>query len=124
MQFVADADDMGVAEGEMILSYCPKIRRPALTELLESGFVTVLDESEAIVYINDFHTVNSFAKHGANPSIYMAELLSNCRTKNMINKVKIKDNGFPMLGEDMIGDDMTGSESEDIYTSNTDTPFQ
>lgn len=101
LQFVADADDMGVAEGEQIFAQCSKIRRPALKELLDSGFVTILDESDAIVYINDFHTVNSFAKHGANPSIYMDLLLSNCCTQKLINKVKIKASGNPMLDDAM-----------------------
>lgn len=110
LQFVADADDMGVAEGERILACCPKVRKPALNELLESGFVTVLNESEAIVYINDFHTVNSFAKHGATPSIYMDELLQNCCTKKLISKVKIKGDGFPMICDDINGEAMSGTE--------------
>lgn len=121
LQFVADADDMGVAEGESILACCPKVRKPSLTELIESGFVTVIDENGTIVYINDFHTVNSFSKHGANPSIYMDELLQNCCTKKLINKVKIKRDGFPMICNDISGEAMEGdvvvcnAEMYDMY---------
>ena len=108
LQCVADADDMGVAEAKRILSYCPKVRKPSYEEFIKSDFVTVLDEHDGVVYINDFHTVNSFAKHGASPSIYMDLLLSNCCTKNLIKSVKIKDEGFPMLGDAMNGYAMTG----------------
>lgn len=106
LQCVADADDMGVAEVKRVLSYCPKVRKPSYDELINSSFVTVLDEDDGIIYINDFHSVNSFAKHGATPSIYMDLLLSNCCTKKLIKSVKTKDSGNPMLGDAMLGETM------------------
>lgn len=106
---VANADDMGVVEMESVFRASTKIRRPAMMELIDSGLVEVLREKGTVVYIKGFHSINSFAKHGARRSRYDAELMQNCYTKNIVSKLKIRDFGNPMKGNAMLGSAMKGN---------------
>ena len=118
---VANADDMGAVEVESIFRTATKVRKPAIKELIDSGLVTLIRKKGTVVYINGFHSINSFAKHGAKRSRYEAELMQNCDIKNALSKLKIKDSGNPMLGSAMLGSALQGSERYysfyDIYRS-------
>lgn len=107
-RLVADTDDMGVAEAGAVIRNASRMRKSALKELVDNGFVTIIRDKGNIVYINGFHDNNSFANHGARKSRYMTELLQHDCTKNVINTVKIKDLGYPRLGDAMNGEAMTG----------------
>lgn len=101
LRLIADTDDMGVAEAGGVIRYASRMRNSALQELIDGGFVTMIREKGKVVYVNGFHDNNSFANHGARESRYMAELQHNDYTKNVINKVKMRNNGYPMLGDDI-----------------------
>ena len=112
---VANADDMGAVEVESIFRTASKVRRPAIKELIDSGLVTLIRQRGTVVYINGFHCINSFAKHGAKRSRYEAELMQNCDIKNALSKLKIKDSGNPMLGSAMLGSALQGSERQCFF---------
>lgn len=94
-QLLADTDDFGVAEGESVIRHIPRMRKSALMELIENDYITLIRQDGLIVYINTFHKTNNFSTHGAKPSLYMAELQHNERTRNLISKVKIRNLGEP-----------------------------
>jgi len=105
---VANADDYGVAELELIYRTASKVRKPAIKELLDSGLVTLIQQKGTIVYINGFHSINSFAKHGMRKSHYVAAVMQNSYTRNAVSNVKTKDKGNPMYGNAMSGYVTTG----------------
>lgn len=110
VRLLADTDDMGVAEAGAVVRLSTRMRTKALDELIDNGFVTLIRDKGKIVYINGFHDNNFFSHHGARKSRYMTELQHNGYTKNVINKLKIKDDSFPRLGNVGNGTEGTGEE--------------
>lgn len=108
VRLVADTDDMGVAEAGAVVRLSTRMRMKALDELIDNGFVTLIRDKGKIVYINGFHNNNFFSRYGARKSRYMTELQHNDYTQNVINKLKIKDDGLHRIGDDMLGNDGTG----------------
>lgn len=108
MRLIADTDDIGVAEAGAVIRNTSRMRMKALDELVDGGFVTIIRDKGKIVYINGFHDNNFFSRYGARKSRYMTELLHNDYTKNVINKLKIRDDGNHMIGDDGISKDGTG----------------
>ena len=91
---IAYADDYGIVEVHSILRATPNLRRTSVNELKESGLVTVLHDSRKgglIVYINEFHKVNSFSKYGAKTSVYYGYLEPYADIKKTVDGLRHKE---------------------------------
>ena len=53
-----ESDDDGIAEGRLVMNMV-RSRKSDMQELIDSDYVTLLDENGMIVYINDWHAFNS-----------------------------------------------------------------
>lgn len=68
-----ESDDDGIAEGRLVMNMV-RSRKSDMQELIDSDYVTLLDENGMIVYINDWHAFNSLGKYLVYPSVYRSLL--------------------------------------------------
>ena len=81
MHIVINSDDDGVCETGVVLRVT-RIRRKALAELIDNGFVTMLIPDKDIVYTNDWQTFNHNDVRYGQASIYRETLLKHFPTLN------------------------------------------
>lgn len=83
-----ETDDDGVAEGQLVMNMI-RSRKSDMKELIDHDYVTVLDETGWIVYVNDFHAFNSLGKYLVYPSVYRNALIEKIPgIKNVLFKPK------------------------------------
>ena len=73
MHLNANADDDGVCEAGVILR-ATRTRKSALNELIENGFVTLLERSQNIVWMTNWQSYNTSDARYGQPSIYRQTL--------------------------------------------------
>lgn len=74
LHLIANADDDGIAEGKLVLRL-GGFKGRDLQGLIESGFVTVIEPSNNIVYVENFQSFNTLKDDRSTPSIYRQHLI-------------------------------------------------
>lgn len=74
MHLVIETDDEGVAEAGTVLRIT-QTRKSAFTELIDNGFITVIDPVDNVVYINGWQSFNTPDKRYARNSSYHDTLI-------------------------------------------------
>ena len=116
-----ETDDDGVAEGQLVMNMI-RARRSDMIELIENDYVTVLDESGWIVYVNDFHAFNSLGKYLVYPSVYRNALIA--RFPNIKNVLFTPKNNILSRRKGARSKERTDEGKIDEAKRVEDTPFQ
>lgn len=116
LALIANADDDGVCEGNLILRIS-KRRKTDLKELVSNGYVTVIEQSQNICYINDWQSFNTIRAGRGRPSSYRKTLVEQIpNIKNALFKPKNSDFSGQNVGAELV---KSRAESDKSYVSSS-----